>query len=83
MYEPCNRASSTAPTWIGRILRNDSVSSGLILVLFRGIFQSEQEARELTQTFGCDCLMVSTQGQVATLGQVVVVDLKRTTRVGD
>lgn len=68
---------SEGSVWIGKILRSDR-SSGRSLVLVRGIFQTEYDARGIAEAFGCDALMFGTSGQKIELGQVAVVELTKT-----
>lgn len=67
--------------WIGKLFRTD-VKTGLSLVWVRGIFQSERDARGIAEAFGCDVLLFTTPDQAVELGQVVVVDMRKTPVVG-
>lgn len=60
--------------WIGRVVRKDT-DKGQSLVLIRGVFRREDEARRMTPAFGCDALVVAKSGQYAELGSLVVVAL--------
>ena len=58
--------------WLARVIQKD-VETGMSLVMVRGVFQCEDEARRLAPAFGCDALVFATPGQRAELGSLVMV----------
>lgn len=60
--------------WLAKVIQKD-VKTEMSLVMVRGIFQCEAEARRLATAFGCDALVFAEPGQRAELGSLAVVTL--------
>lgn len=62
--------------WLAKMIQKDA-QSGMSLVMVRGVFQCEAEARRLAPAFGCDALVFATPGQRAELGSLALIALSQ------
>lgn len=62
--------------WLARIIQKDA-EANLSLVLVRGVFRDEDEARRLASPFGCDAIIFAKPGQHAELGGIALVALSQ------
>ena len=60
--------------WIAKSIKKDA-ETGMSLVMVRGVFQSEAEARRLAPAFGCDALVFAMPNQQVELGCLALVAL--------
>ena len=64
----------TDTIWLAKILQKDEATKES-LVMVRGIFSDEAEARRVASAFGCDAVVFPKPGQYAELGAITLVAL--------